>query len=397
MSRGGRPVTKTIRAPAASAPPNAATVRGEIVPSWRTIVPSRSLATRRGGCGRRVTSPVCPLDWPLPAPVAQGIERAPPEREVGGSNPPGRMSRSVRGAAWGPGRYACPAYGARRPRSARGSPRGGRGRSRSSSLDTERAARRRLRAARRGGGTARLRPRPFPGSAPPLVARRSARRRRGPGGGRGAARRLRPAARARAVRGPGGGAVPGAGRPRRPAGVPPHSAVRRTRGDRARAAARARARAGAGGAAASRRLRDGGAHGARRALAALGGGQAPGEHRARLLHLPVRRPRRGRRADAVRRVDDAAARDPARRALVGVLPRRALAGEDAPPLLRARPRRRERVHLVLPRHLGVQGSEPVRALPRLRDRRARRGAHAAPDHRQPRRPAGGAPLGRAVL
>ena len=31
----------------------------------------------------------------LPAPVAQGIERAPPEREVAGSNPAGRMTRST--------------------------------------------------------------------------------------------------------------------------------------------------------------------------------------------------------------------------------------------------------------------------------------------------------------
>src|SRR6188768_779819 len=32
------------------------------------------------------------LDSVLPAPVAQGIERAPPEREAAGSNPAGRMS-----------------------------------------------------------------------------------------------------------------------------------------------------------------------------------------------------------------------------------------------------------------------------------------------------------------
>src|SRR5215213_7011309 len=31
------------------------------------------------------------LDWPHPAPVAQGIERAPPEREVAGSIPAWRM------------------------------------------------------------------------------------------------------------------------------------------------------------------------------------------------------------------------------------------------------------------------------------------------------------------
>ena len=36
-----------------------------------------------------------PIHWLVPAPVAQGIERAPPEREVAGSNPAGRMTRSV--------------------------------------------------------------------------------------------------------------------------------------------------------------------------------------------------------------------------------------------------------------------------------------------------------------
>ena len=36
-----------------------------------------------------------PIHSRLPAPVAQGIERAPPEREVAGSNPAGRMTRST--------------------------------------------------------------------------------------------------------------------------------------------------------------------------------------------------------------------------------------------------------------------------------------------------------------
>src|SRR4051812_13840075 len=35
------------------------------------------------------------IHYDLPAPVAQGIERAPPEREVAGSNPAGRMLPSV--------------------------------------------------------------------------------------------------------------------------------------------------------------------------------------------------------------------------------------------------------------------------------------------------------------
>src|ERR1700722_11196676 len=48
ITRGGRPVTRTNRAPAASTLANAATVRSEIVPSRRMIVPSRSVATSDG-------------------------------------------------------------------------------------------------------------------------------------------------------------------------------------------------------------------------------------------------------------------------------------------------------------------------------------------------------------
>ena len=42
----------------------------------------------------------------LPAPVAQGIERSPPEREIGGSNPPGRIDNGfgLRRAQQSPGR-----------------------------------------------------------------------------------------------------------------------------------------------------------------------------------------------------------------------------------------------------------------------------------------------------
>src|ERR671910_1667552 len=46
--------------------------------------------TRRAGASRPV---FVRARLPLPAPVAQGIERSPPEREVAGSNPAGRMSR----------------------------------------------------------------------------------------------------------------------------------------------------------------------------------------------------------------------------------------------------------------------------------------------------------------
>src|ERR1700722_12186507 len=48
IHRGGRPVTRTNRAPAASTLANAATVRSEIVPSRRMMVPSRSVATSDG-------------------------------------------------------------------------------------------------------------------------------------------------------------------------------------------------------------------------------------------------------------------------------------------------------------------------------------------------------------
>src|SRR4051794_19102508 len=46
--RGGRPVTMTTIAPVASTATNASRVRAEMVPSLRTTVPSRSVATTRG-------------------------------------------------------------------------------------------------------------------------------------------------------------------------------------------------------------------------------------------------------------------------------------------------------------------------------------------------------------
>src|SRR3954447_9921880 len=49
IQRGRRPVTSTTVAPASSTRASAARVRSEIVPSDRMIVPSRSVATRRGG------------------------------------------------------------------------------------------------------------------------------------------------------------------------------------------------------------------------------------------------------------------------------------------------------------------------------------------------------------
>src|SRR6188508_3444956 len=40
------------------------------------------------------------LDSVLPAPVAQGIERAPPEREAAGSNPAGRIEALIDQGTW---------------------------------------------------------------------------------------------------------------------------------------------------------------------------------------------------------------------------------------------------------------------------------------------------------
>ena len=67
----------------------------------------------------------------------------------------------------------------------------------------------------------------------------------------------------------------------------------------------------------------------------------------------------------------ALARD-ARRARLALRRRRALAGADADGLLRPRRRGRERVHVVLPGHVALQGPEPVRPLPRRPDRGAPR-------------------------
>src|SRR6185503_20284423 len=44
------------------------------------------------GAQRRRAPTGAAIDWALSAPVAQGIERTPPEREVAGSNPARRMN-----------------------------------------------------------------------------------------------------------------------------------------------------------------------------------------------------------------------------------------------------------------------------------------------------------------
>src|SRR5215213_7587669 len=72
----------------------------------------RSRGCPRGRSGCRPT-----LEWPKQAPVAQWIERAPPEREVAGSNPAGRARPWPRvGAARATGipHAPRPAGGARR-------------------------------------------------------------------------------------------------------------------------------------------------------------------------------------------------------------------------------------------------------------------------------------------
>src|SRR5579884_3728319 len=54
------------------------------------VCASSSVATCASTCTRRR------LHWSFPAPVAQGIERAPPEREVAGSIPAGRIPGAPR-------------------------------------------------------------------------------------------------------------------------------------------------------------------------------------------------------------------------------------------------------------------------------------------------------------
>src|SRR5674536_21736 len=63
IQRGGRPVTNTSTAPASSTNASAARVRSETVPSERTSVPSRSVATSRG-YGDELTVPVSPAAPP---------------------------------------------------------------------------------------------------------------------------------------------------------------------------------------------------------------------------------------------------------------------------------------------------------------------------------------------
>ena len=70
-------------------------------PACRTPGSTTAPSERRSGGAR------LPRYTPPTAPVAQGIERSPPEREVGGSNPPGRMLRSRRQALYVPPMSIC--------------------------------------------------------------------------------------------------------------------------------------------------------------------------------------------------------------------------------------------------------------------------------------------------
>ena len=73
-------------------------------------------ALQRGGRRRAAARRARRIHCPSPAPVAQGIERAPPEREVGGSNPPGRMLfRAGRAPASADARSRKPRRAASRP------------------------------------------------------------------------------------------------------------------------------------------------------------------------------------------------------------------------------------------------------------------------------------------
>jgi hypothetical protein len=80
--------------------------RIERAPPERPPFPALDTAQHSRPLGRQTRPPAVQLSrriviytGPLPAPVAQGIERAPPEREVAGSIPAGRIARLF-GPAW---------------------------------------------------------------------------------------------------------------------------------------------------------------------------------------------------------------------------------------------------------------------------------------------------------
>ena len=106
-------------------------------------------------------------------------------------------------------------------------------------------------------------------------------------------------------------------------------------------------------------------------IALVGGRRRGGRQPARLLHAAVRRPGGHGRTGRVPRLRCARARGGGARAGVPVRGGRPLAGGHARAvLLRAQPRRVEREHRLLPRHVAVRRSQPLRAPCRARHRRS---------------------------
>src|ERR1700722_12777625 len=81
ITRGGRPVTRTTRPPPPPPRANAATVRGEIVPSLRMIVPSRSVATSNGYAAT-TTEPNRADRVPRPGQAYRSADAAGPELDA---------------------------------------------------------------------------------------------------------------------------------------------------------------------------------------------------------------------------------------------------------------------------------------------------------------------------
>ena len=115
-------------------------------------------------------------------------------------------------------------------------------------------------------------------------------------------------------------------------------------------------------------------------------GRALRRHHARVLRLPVRRRARDGRAEPDRRLAAAGTARHPRRARDALRRHRDLAGAHAHALLRTRRRGRERLHVVLPRDVALQGPEPVRPVSRSTDR--------SPPRRHPRAPWADDRLGR---
>ena len=83
IASSSRSVSRVFRSPAWSSR-SAASIRS-------THASGRRRAPRGRWVSEITAISMCGLDWPEPAPVAQWIERCPPEAEVAGSNPAGRV------------------------------------------------------------------------------------------------------------------------------------------------------------------------------------------------------------------------------------------------------------------------------------------------------------------